>query len=161
MVEGGRIQLPSPQQENAHNASSHHFLTKINEISSWVIVVMTVLWASLSLDRPISSYSRFTLMYQAALVTENPQGCLPYQVHRAWKLQYETGRWEQRPFSPAKIETFEGPYLQRMEMRGRQLQPLEFWFGFEQRRPGVNLAHMCLKTSSKTCPPDKSSLTLS
>ncbi|KAI7775314.1 hypothetical protein LA080_007031 [Diaporthe eres] len=46
-----------------------------------------------------------------------------------------------------------------MEMRGRQLQPLEFWFGFEQRRPGVNLAHMCLKTSSKTCPPDKSSLT--
>lgn len=114
---------------------------------------------SLSLERPISSYGRFTLMYQAALVTGNPQGCLPYQVHRAWKLQYETGRWEQRPFSPAKIETFEGPYLQRMEMRGRQLQPLEFWFGFEQRRPGVNLAHMCLKTSSNAGPPDKSSLT--
>lgn len=113
---------------------------------------------SLSLDRPISSYSRFTLMYQAALATGNSQGCLPYHVDRAWKLQYETGRWEQRPFSPAKIETFEGPYLQRMEMRGRQLQPLEFWFGFEQRRPGVNLAHMCLKTSSKTCPSDKSSL---
>lgn len=114
---------------------------------------------SLSLDRPISSYSRFTLMYQAAMATENSQGCLPYHVHRAWKLQYETGRWEQRPFCPAKIETFEGPYLQRMEMRGRQLQPLEFWFGFEQRRPGVNLAHMCLRTSSKTCSPDKSSLT--
>lgn len=112
----------------------------------------------LPFGRPTSSCSRFTLMYQSAFGTENPHGCLPYRVHRAWKLQYETGRWEQRPFSLAKIEKFDEPYLQRMEMRGHQLQPLEFWFGFEQRRPGVNLAHISLKTRSKTSPPDKSSL---
>lgn len=114
--------------------------------------------ANFPLDRPISSCSRFTIMYQTAQGTRNSQGCLPYRVQRAWKLHYETGRWEQRPFSPGKIETFDGPYIQRMEMRGHQLQPLEFWFGFEQRRPGLNLAHICLKTMSKTSPPDKSSL---
>lgn len=113
---------------------------------------------NLSLDRPISSYSRFTIMYQAAVATGDSQSCLPYHVQRAWKLQYETGRWEQRRFSLAKIEKFDGPYLQRMEMRGRQLEPLEFWFGFEQRRPGVNMAHICLKTASKTSLPEKSSL---
>lgn len=113
---------------------------------------------NLSLDRPISSYSRFTIMYQAAVATGDLQSCLPYHVQRAWKLQYETGRWEQRRFSLAKIEKFDGPYLQRMEMRGRQLEPLEFWFGFEQRRPGVNMAHICLKTASKTSLPEKSSL---
>lgn len=111
-----------------------------------------------SFDRSIFNGSRFTLVYQAALGTENPQGCLPYRVHRAWKPHFETGRWEQRSFSPAKIETFDEPYLQRMEMRGHQLQPLEFWFVFEERRPGVNLAHICLKTRSKILPPDKSSL---
>lgn len=113
---------------------------------------------NLSLDRPISSHSRFTLMYQATVTTGDSQSCLPYHVHRVWKLQYETGRWEQRPFSLAKIERFDGPYLQRMEMRGRQLEPLEFWFGFEQRRPGVNMAHICLKTASNTFQPEKSSL---
>lgn len=111
-----------------------------------------------SLERPISSHSRFTLMYQTALATGDSQSCLPYHVHRAWKLQYETGRWEQRSFSLAKIEKFDGPYLQRMELRGRQLEPLEFWFGFEQRRPGVNMAHICVKTASKMSLPDRSSL---
>lgn len=111
-----------------------------------------------SFDRPISRNSRFILMYQATQGTESSQGCLPYRVNGARKLHYETGRWEQRPFFPGKIETFEGPYLQRMEMRGNQLEPLEFWFGVEQRRPGVNTVHICLKTTSKSVRPDRSSL---
>ena len=114
--------------------------------------------ASLSLHRPMSSYSRFTIMYQTDLVTGNSKDCLPYRVQKAWKFHHETGRWEQRLFSPAKIETFDGPYLQKMEMRGHQLQPLEFWFGFERRRPGLDLVHVCLKTRSRTFPPDKSGL---
>lgn len=113
---------------------------------------------NISLERPISSHSPFTLTYQTDLATGDSQSCLPYHVHRAWKLQYETGRWEQRSFSLAKIEKFDGPYLQRMELRGRQLEPLEFCFGFEQRRPGVNMAHFCVKTASKTSLPQRSSL---
>lgn len=112
----------------------------------------------ISLYGRLPSHRRFTLMYQAPLGTETTQCCLPYRVHRAWKLHHETGRWEQRPFSPAKIEKFDVPYLQRMEMGGHQLQPLEFWFGFEQRGPGVYLAHIVLKTISETIPANKSSL---
>lgn len=112
---------------------------------------------NISFDRPICSHSRFKLEYQVALGTANSQGCLPYHVNGARKLHYETGRWEQRPFSPEKIETFDGPF-QRLEKRGHQLEPLEFWFGFEQRRPGVNIAHMCLKTTPKSFRSDKSSL---